>query len=217
MNKMDASDSHAVLLDNYRWRLTGQWSAHELGSILDTAMKIEAWVESLLPGSGLVWMRRFLGGVTLRHTDSAPAYVSRKRDSALPPLISGSLQRTIYIIPDPHAATGHLRWLAHELGHAWDMKTGFLTPFGIQGGVADLLNEAIGGRIRRQPFACRFCDHSGLKHIPPAALWEPAGSYGNNSTADYLAETFAWLVLGGRRLPPGVKDWVEARIRSSAL
>jgi hypothetical protein len=212
---MTDPDSRAVLFENYHWSLSGQWTGQELDSILDTAVKIEAWAERLLPGNGLAWMRHLLGGVVLRHTDSAPSHVSHKRNSALPALLSGSLHRTIFLIPPLREATSHLRWLTHEFGHIWDMKTGILTPFGIQGGVADVLNEAIGGNVRHQPFTCRFCDNSGIKHIPPVALWQPAESYGNNSTADYLAEAFAWLVIGGRTLPPGVQNWVETRIRSS--
>jgi len=93
---------------------------------------------------------------------------------------------------------GDKYYLAHELTHTWDTKTGHLGLIGIVDGPGDYLNDFINkGNGILGSGSCRFCDGSGYDHIPSSYLFTSGvmtnqeGPYGNNSTADYLAESFA--------------------------
>jgi hypothetical protein len=159
-------------------------------------------VDDLTGGSGLDWMQKYLGGVNINHINS-------NRDSTLP----GFGSTTINLFGGWLSQDGGARWLAHELGHVWDINTGL---FGIYGGVADQLNAEIGGYRMSNPFSCPFCDSSGFDKIPVEHQYVPSAAYGNNSTADYLAESFALTIYpgSGPQIPAGVQDWVEGQILS---
>ncbi len=206
----------SVLAARYHWHLPGNWEPAGLELVSLAGARLEARLDSLAPGLGLPWMNKYLSGVRFLRTSSAPPWVSRQRHSALPALLSGRLAPAVFLTPAFRSENQPLRWLLHELGHVWDIRTGILTPLGIVGGVADRLNLHLGGGLRRYPFACRFCDHSGLRLIPPASLWQPLTGYANNSTADYLADSFAWFILGGHPLPPGISEWLASRFLSQA-
>jgi hypothetical protein len=158
------------------------------------------YVDSVTGGNGLDWMNKYLGNVNIQHYDA-------NRDSTFP----GIGSTTVNLFHGWLTQDGGARWLAHEMGHVWDIKTGF---FGVYGGVSDQLNAAIGGDRLSNPFSCSFCDNTGLQHIPVENQWLPKEAYGNNSTNDYLAEAFALSVYpsAGPQVPIRAAEWVKAEI-----
>lgn len=115
--------------------------------------------------------------------------------------------------------------LVHEFGHVWDASTGSFSLKGIVGGVADQLNTFIGGSVVEQN-GSRFLDESGQNVIPDEYKWKKTdykfhNSYGDNSTADYLCETFNALIYQPDAIPnppegvnPG--EWVKSIIKQQA-
>ena len=92
-----------------------------------------------------------------------------------------------------------------------------VTLQGIKYGVADQLNTFVGGNIIATD-GCRFCDDTGAKHIPNVLEFTAPGSnpYGNNSTADYLADSFAYSIFNPEYVPFGVTWWINTTIISES-
>jgi hypothetical protein len=197
------NDLKLIIKDQFKWVIKGKdWTAKELETIYQNGADILAYVNNITGGNGLDWMNKYLGSVNIQHYDS-------NRNSALPGIGSS----TVNLFRGWLTQDGGARWLAHELGHVWDINTGF---FGVYGGVADQLNAAMGGHRLTDPSSCPFCDGSGPGNNNP---WQGgAKTYGNNSSADYLAESFALSVYppssSDPQIPAGVQDWVEGEIFS---
>jgi hypothetical protein len=91
---------------------------------------------------------------------------------------------------------------AHELTHVRDNRTSpMIGPFGatwIGGGAADELTKYVGGN----PEGLRWTN--GTCNIPQKYQWnndDPSLNYGNHSTADYFAKSFAWTIYDQNVLP----------------
>ncbi|MBI4733108.1 MAG: RHS repeat-associated core domain-containing protein [Chloroflexi bacterium] len=209
----------------YEWTVSFSFTLKDIDNIYQTGKDIEEYVDKLTDGKGLEWMNEYLGGVDIRKTSG--------RGSAIPDLDPHS-SGTIYL-PSGFAET----YFAHELGHIWDINTGvFLIDYsvvdglagysedrnwlggvkwGIVGGVADMLNLHIGGSIMFTS-NCRWCDLSGSDFIPLEYRWKDPFGYGNNSTADYLANSFAYSIYDPAHVPsPGVTLWVNGAIMAQAF
>ena len=185
----------------------------DMEAITKTAEKIQSYVDNLTGGNGLDWMNKYLGGTNIVHSSNAPSgasWVPNNRDMTNPALITGTGANTVYLMDGWLNQDGGSRWLAHEMGHIWDINTSPLIPF--YGGTGDQLNSAMGGNISNNPLACRFCNDSGSQNKNPF----PGGrnNYGNNSFADYLAESFALSVYhDSLNLVPGsAQFWVGQKI-----
>jgi hypothetical protein len=197
----------------YNWNIQGDdWSVDELSAILQTGHEIEAYADALTGGMGSAWMDKYMSGIEINFSGG--------RGRAIPGKIS---------LPTWLNASGkYFRYyFAHELAHQWDINTGHIGMFGAVGGPGDHLNDFINedsnGVIGS--WTCRFCDGTGSKHIPSDYLFktgvmkDPAGNpYGNNSTADYLAESFALNVYysSSNHVHPSVTLWVRAYIATQA-
>jgi RHS repeat-associated protein len=209
------------LKEDYKWNLLGTWTLEEMRAIIQAAYDIQLYINSVI-GIGLDWMNKYLGGVNITHVDqNSSRYAPRDRDSALPALLSGTGAQTVFLRQDWLTYNGvgqGPRWLTHELGHVWDMHTGVLFTGGIYGGVADQMNGAMGGNIMSNPFACRYCGGSGAGNNDPF-MGKGGYSYGNNSSADYLAEVFALSVYPDSTDPvPGAAQiWMVSKIQSEGI
>lgn len=177
----------SFLNKRYNWNVAEDFSEDELKVIRQTAYDIEKYADGLTGGNGQEWMLFFLGNTNITHgknTDQASTTI---------PIFGNN---TIYLGQgwlnkgtsgwDPH------RLLAHEFGHIWDINTSYSVSYlGAIGGVADGLNNLIGGDIGKSPFQIRYNNvYPESPYIPRDYLFSP-NFYANTSTADYLAETFA--------------------------
>ena len=100
--------------------------------------------------------------------------------------------------------TDRERYFAHELAHIWDMRSGKVKLWGAVNGPGDALNAFINNGTGIKGWACRYCADTGLNHISDAKfIWQKPGvkPYGNNSTADYLADAFAWGIYEPSYIP----------------
>jgi RHS repeat-associated protein len=186
----------------YKWKLKGRWSLKELKTIYDTGYKIQSYVDKLTGGKGLAWMNKYLGGITLAHTDESPLLPLRNRGHAW--------DNTIFL-PMGWESGGYsdpMEIFAHELGHIWDQRT---STSGFVGGVGDNLNTFMGG------FNLPFFRWLNLGGTDPRLNSEylfrevVREGWGNGCPADYLAETFGWSIFNPSSVPGSGPDGNPAR------
>jgi len=171
-------------------------------------------VDDLTGGMGQEWMNEYLGDTNITQWNNDGGM-------ALPGWLVG--ENTIYL-----DSKGFGSWMvSHELGHIWDMNTGITWPWGTVGGVGDALNTFIGGSISLSPDS-RFENDPGKPASPHIPSWNfqgieliqfnpsVVGGYGNGSTADYLAESFAWNVVDRQKTPIVASVWVDQAIIAQA-
>jgi len=209
-------DLKNLLSYQYDWKVIGNWKMKDMEAVTKAAEQIQSFVDGLTGGNGLGWMSKYLGGTNIVHSSNAPSgasWVPSNRDMTNPALITGTGTNTVYLIDNWVNQDGGSRWLAHEMAHIWDINTSPLIPF--IGGTGDQLNSAMGGTNQ---FVCRICEKNGANNNYP---FEGIGAllYGNNNTADYLAESFALSVYPDSKNPvPGpARDWVNQTILSETI
>jgi hypothetical protein len=207
----------SIIEERYQWALHGNWTLQELKKIHSAGTEIEQVVDKITGGSGLKWMNDNLGNTLLTHHGDLdfgffklfPSNVN----NAMPGWFPELEQNTIFLKDDFSSST-----LIHELGHIWDINTG-VQIFNFEGavrGVGDALNTYIGGDIHIWG-GFRFTNPGGnptppSSHIPPEYRFDPRanGGYGNGATADYLAESFKYLITNPNYLPSSdVGRWLE--------
>ena len=214
---------------DYGWTPIGIFSQKELNLIAETGKDISTYVDTLSPGNGQTWVRSYLPAVIV-HWPAPLTSLGKKygekykllealtRPMGLPGMVI--LPHSWEKYPNPKSMP-----LAHELGHVWDARTGTIRlPQGIVGGVADQLNTFIGGTVVEQN-GSRFLDNTGKTYIPDDDYWYGKDEnsdyeyklYAQNSTADYLCETFNALIYNTQAFPkPEVGQWVETVIKLQA-
>jgi hypothetical protein len=230
-----------TIRNDYGWTPIGVFSQQELNMIAETGKDISAYVNTLSPGNGQAWVKSYLpavithwtlppikgkaGGKTLsfgEKTYSLPFELPAKVDMFGRPM---GLPGMVIL---PHNwGTGYTNPksmpLAHEFGHVWDARTGNISLQGIVNGVADQLNTFIGGTVVEQN-GSRFADGSGKDFIPQEywygndknSIYEYK-TYAQNSTADYLCETFNTLIYSTQTFPKTeVGQWLEIVIKMQA-
>jgi len=200
-------DLKKKIKDRFDWDISGSWSLGQLQLIYDTGLDIENYVDNLTGGKGQAWMNAYMSGINLALTSG--------RGSSIPWNIKlpGSFDK---------------QYFAHELAHQWDLNSGHLgvkfygfsnldllggvfLAIGAVDGPGDELNTYIGGTVVSEN-ACRFCDGTGKSYIPdPYEFTDPGTNpYGNNSTADYLADAFTYSVYQPGYVPNvSVTTWLN--------
>ncbi len=177
-------------------------------------MDIERNIDNLTGGKGLAWMNQYLGNTNIT---SSPLYLPQNRDMTLPGWLEGGAgTNTVNLFPGWQNQDGGVRWIVHEMGHVWDMNTSTLgdPSLGPTGGVGDALSSFFGG----YPYGPRFVTRDPLSPFVPQNYLFRRFTYGNTSTADYLAETFSGMIYHPEYFPPGVnqRNWVESAISVEA-
>ena len=183
-----------VIEKKYNWSLKGDWSLNDVKTIYQTAQDISNKVDEILgSGVGDNWMEAYLSDVVFAHRSSnEPWVVSQAPEdyATTIPWYASNIGQTAIFLP----ANWNKRLVAHELGHVWDINTAYaVLPTGAVGGVADELNALMGGSVSTKTFALRYYPNSGNSTIPLNVQYTQ-GQYANNSSADYLAETFAYTI-----------------------
>ena len=209
-----AEELKIKIKDEYNWDIQGDVKLKDLETIFQTGQDIENYVDGLTGGKGNTWMNKYLGGTTIK-------YWSKSGGQTLPSWLVG--KNTIKLSDGGFSK----RLFTHELGHIWDINTGRGRPWGTVGGVADSLNTFIGGDIASTT-AFRYLNYDGkpadsrIKSTSISGielvLFDPAvgNGYGNGSTADYLAESFAYNVVNRQYTPPVAAAWIDQTIIAQA-
>jgi len=203
----------SMLRQRFHWEVKGDnWSLKELDNIYQTGLDIKAYVDDLTGGRGEEWIREYMGGTNIHQWDYGRG-IGIPSNVYLPQSWNGNTKYDKY-------------YLAHEMAHIWDANVGKLGMIGVVNGTADQLNMFVNELANESKgvlgtWANRFWDGSGYNHIPTAYQFEKGvmvdkkkRPYGNNSTADYLAESFALNVYypGTNYVPPAATIFVNTFI-----
>jgi RHS repeat-associated protein len=174
----------------FDWKVASDFSMKELKTIYQAGVTIETYVDHLTGGKGSEWMDKYLGGTTFVH--GTVSFFGN-------PYTTGN---TVHMYENMSAY-----WITHELGHIYDNNAARL-DYGSRveaiwdgGGPADKMYEELVGT---SPTGWRW--GNGLGFSFPDNLkfpMEDNKGYGNNSTADYFAETFAGSIY---HLPVPLSD-----------
>lgn len=193
-----------VIKKKFKWHLKGAWSQEEVKTIYQTGNDILAYANDITGGNGLDWMNEHLGNINIRKN----LFTHTSINYSLPGNIILGANWVNNDAPD--------HWLAHELGHTWDMSSG--NYLGIGGGVGDDLMWAVWGDPRKSLRVFRY--KSGDPAIPSGdARWLPSvnGGYGNGSVNDYAAEAFSWSIYNPDYLPLGSNGVVAMVVNQTII
>ena len=119
-------DRHAMstanlLQSEYGWRLTGAFNETHLAVLLLAAQDLSAFAEAQAPGSGQIWMRRWLAPVHFYRGGRPQWVVSRvaaHATSVVFPRRDVWLNKNFLILPNPR------HHIVHELAHVLDNRLG---------------------------------------------------------------------------------------------
>ncbi len=195
--KDQIKDLKSDIKKRFKWNIKGDgWSLTELQVIYQTGIDIENYVDNLAKGKGNAWMLRNLG-----NTDFVHASWNDPHAETWP--FGGA---TIYL---GKTWLNHPIWkpnetISHELGHVWDINTGFAAS-------ADLIQNVGGGEVW----------YFGKPEKAPQ--WNPrihpnnGDAYGNSARNDYFAEAFSLTIYSPGDTPSGVSTWIDANIANPAF
>ena len=185
----------------YKWKLKGDWSLKELKAIYQTGRDIETYADGLTGGNGLDWMHFALGNTTIEHVDFADGH------SDTMPFLGENFGPRIRLNDNWLNDTwGAEVVLAHELGHVWDINSGFT--------YSGEMNRNLGGSSW-----CFFC--SPGNGVPQwKSDYHPTKSgdaYGNSARNEYFAEAFSAAVYSPGDVPAGVSEWIRLQMLQDVL
>lgn len=177
----------------YRWNLKGKWKLEELKTIYETGKDIEKFADNLTDGNGLEWMQKAFGGTTIMHSQH------RSGRSYAWPFIGVQLDKNWMT-----HSWGAKVLLAHELGHIWDINTGFAASYH--------MNLDLGGSG-----VCLFCaPGNNVPQWDPGYHRTPSGdAYGNSGRNEYFAEAFSATIYNRVSVPNHVVAWIDSQIANS--
>jgi hypothetical protein len=209
----------------FNWDVKGNFDLKDLQTVYKTGQDIQSYADRLTNGKGNAWMLKYLGNTTIAPKSQAGLPYQLFAPGKHVTLPAGRIYpNSIYLINGKF----DVRTLAHEFGHIWDLNTGRSGPLGVTGGVADSLNTLIGGKVASS-WHPRFLNPDDSSYVDPyipsnvvmnneLIRFNPAvnGGYGNGSTADYLAESFAYNVVNSSKAPVFGSNAVDQMIVAQA-
>jgi len=191
------------LKQSYNWNMVGDWKIRQLGHVMHAGYQINQYVSTLRGGMGIEWMRKYLGGTNfhiggwnetfLKSNVGPTAYEVRLLTGFETMKFSSKTNSGMIIL---------------ELGHVLDNRVAnnrFFPAVIFGGGPADALIRFVGGEPTKP---LRFLGDVNI----PAEQRFVNFPYGNNSSADYFAQTFAILIVDTGKEPELAGMWMNAFI-----
>ncbi|MCM1566088.1 MAG: hypothetical protein NC238_09130 [Dehalobacter sp.] len=197
---------------------SASFNLKEMKAIYNAIGTMEAGINTLTNGSGLSWINNKFSGTTISRTPTSLVENMIFHGSSH---VDGS---TIYLAED-FANKGWMSldgtagsMIIHEFGHVLDNRSkssiGDASIFG--GGAGDQLMNFINGKSSGLLGNRAFGGITyGANPFPGYNVqWPSTGkpSYGNNSTADYFANTFAATISSYEAVPQPSGMWMAAFI-----
>ena len=190
-----------AIKDVYKWNLKGNWTLKELKTIYQTGRDIEQYADSMTGGNGLDWMHDALGNTTIEHVGFADGH------SDTMPFLGENFGPRIRLndnwLNDPWGAEVVF---AHELGHVWDINSGFT--------YSGEMNRNLGGSSR-----CFLCaPGDGVPQWKSSYHTTKSGdAYGNTKRNEYFAEAFSAAVYNPGDVPAGATEWIRLQMLQDVL
>ncbi len=186
-----------IIKDQFRWNVKGNdWTLKELETIYQTGNDILAYADEMTGGNGLDWMHYALGNTTIEHVGFADGH------SDAMPFLGENFGSRIRLNDNwLKGGWGASVVFAHELGHVWDINSGFT--------YSGEMNRNLGGSSW-----CFFCAPGD--GVPQ---WRPEyhGGYGNSGRNEYFAEAFAATVYSPGIVPAGASEWIRLQMVEDVL
>lgn len=214
---MKMSDLKNVIQEKFGWKLVSDFTDREMQVMLEAGLSIAGMIERKLPGvNGDNWVRYYLGRAVIHRGGLPQKVVSMANNGADISLVF--VNHHVWLYPRLFQSGRPERWFVHELAHVLDNE---IRRFGvwIGGGPSDELVEALGGR----PKGLRWGNGKALEgSLPMGNLWTfhnhgVAPKYGDNSTADYFAECFTWLIYDETKIPEAALPWMNHWLATTAI
>jgi hypothetical protein len=198
----------------YTWEVDENFTLEQVILIWETGSDISNYVESVDSTiDGDAWIRKNLGNIVL-HRSGFVSYELYRYTGSETSLVFVNYH--VQFAWNFHTGANPKEHIAHELAHVLDNK---LKSFSVWtgGGPSDELVKFVGGN----PQGLRWANTKNVNStIPNNMLWQKGkGYYGNNSTADYFAEAFAWSIYDQSIVPGSnseVKTWIDSLISLTA-
>jgi hypothetical protein len=195
----------ATLKQEWKWQLKGEWTLRELQTLIEVAKDIVKFIDTLKKGTGKAWMQRNLSGVKFQHSQGLLSGVLTKVNANSPtsfvwPAGTVNLFEGWDGIQRPRAH------VVHELGHVLENKKSWGGANILGGGPSDALIKALGGTT-----SGKVIRMFGGVNLPEKVKYKKGslGEYGNNSVADYFAETFSLAIFKPEVVPPEALAWMK--------
>lgn len=185
--------------------------------MLEAGQSIGAMIERKLPGvNGDNWIRHYLGRAVIHRGGLPQKVVSLANNGADISLVFVNFH--VWLYPRLFQTYKPERWFVHELVHVLDNE---IRRYGvwIGGGPSDELIVAMGGK----PSGLRWGNGKSLAAtLPMGNLWAVhnhgmSPKYGDNSSADYFAEAFTWLVYDESKIPENALVWMNRWLATTAV
>jgi hypothetical protein len=206
-----------TLQQRFGWKVPSDFQEKELNGLIQTGEEICDAIERWLPGiNGDAWVRQFLGK-SVFHLGGLPQKVVSLANGGMKiSLVFFNFH--VWLDPSTFNSIRPTQWITHELGHVLD-NTFHSGAIWWGGGPSDDLQWALNGR----PSGLRWNNGKAMKEsLPQNATWTHHNQrrkpdYGDNSTADYFAETWMYSIYRPEVIPPMARDWFLDWIRDQSL
>lgn len=207
------TDLKTQIVLRFGWRVRSDFDDDELELIIKAGERIAQFIDVEIPGyGGENWIIKNMGRAVL-HKGGLPQWVvSKANHGANISLVF--LNDHVWLYPNIFATGSGQQWLIHELAHVLDNSwRRYSVWFG--NGPSDHLLEALGSK----PSGLRWMNTDSVrKVVPQELLWHTknngkAPKYGDNSSADYFAETFTWAIFNAEKIPPPALAWLKGWLR----
>jgi len=184
------------------------FSYAEVKTIYETGLQILQYAnETVAGGAGYGWMMENMGNITIRHNPflTTKATNAWGYDSSMGPTSTMVLLNTNWL--DTENILSSKLTLAHELGHISDSRS---APLGMGvwtgGGYGDQMAWRLDPEVMPSVHNSIRWIEGNLNSMASNMRWGSKGigdvPYGNNSSADYFAHTFAYAVFAPAYAPP---------------
>ena len=205
------------LKGRFGWKVSVRFTEKELSGLIQTGDEISAAVEKWLPGvNGDEWIRRNIGNAIFHRGGIPQKVVSLANGGKGISLVFPN--RHVWLDPGTFDSIKPTRWVVHELGHVLDNRHHWMAIWW-GGGPADALMRA----LNTHPEGLRWANTKKLaKSLPAVFSWTQHNqgrqpNYGDNSSADYFAETWMWSIYRPDVIPTAARDWFMDWMRDQSL
>lgn len=210
------SDLQQQIALRFGWRIRPGFDTYELQKIAEAGETLVKFIETEISGyDGELWIRKNLGRAVLHKGGLPQTVISKANNGAGISLVF--LNHHVWLYPRLFSSNYGKRWLIHELGHVLDNSFRRLSIW-FGGGPSDALFRALG----QKPTGLRWMNTDSVAVCMPGShSWHIKNEgkpplYGDNSSADYFAETFTWAIYDPTKVPPAalawLKDWLKLTV-----
>lgn len=209
-------NSKSIVKKEFGWNLTSNFSQDQKKVIYEAGNAILAYLDEHTAGRGKAWMIKNVGKVNFFLGD-LPQKVVTAANKGKPTSVT-FIANGIWLEPTFEKGGNPIQHVIHEVAHVIDNAVGnrhdAVLSIWFGHGPSDALTKYLGGT----PKGLRWKNgSSGIRNLSQWVTTDPETQYGygNHSTADYFAESFAWAIVEPSKIiQPQVEEWIKRFIHN---